>query len=228
MSIPARTKPLRHLALLCLWLCALSLAGCGPHEISQQELHDAAVLAGVPLKPGMDVAEIGAGEGAMTVVVAKAVGPGGHVYSTEIDPARLARIRVRVQQAQLDNVSVIEASAAATNLPKNCCDLIYMTGVYHHISRPAETDASIYQALRPGGVLAIQDFRPTLWLAPWTPKDVPANRGGHGIHEKVLIDELTTAGFHETSFTDSCGNSLFLHYYCATFRKPPIETSAEP
>ena len=170
--------------------------------------------------PGMSVGEIGAGNGRMTVAVARQVGPGRHVYSTEIEPKKLARIRKRVERANLDNVSVIKASVTDTNLPRDCCDVIFMTGVYHHFTRPIETDASIYDSLRRGGVLAIQDFRPSWWLAPWKPKGVPSNRGGHGIPENVLIDELTAAGFHETRFTDACPSSLFLHYYCVVFSKP--------
>jgi len=194
------------------------------HDISQEELMRAEAIIGVQVKPGMNVGEIGAGAGRMSVAVAKQVGPSGHVYSTEIDPQRLARIRRRVERANLDNVSVIEASATKTNLPGECCDLIFMTGVYHHFTNPAETDASIYNSLRPGGVLAIQDFRPAWWLAPWTPKDVPANRGGHGIPENVLIDEVTGAGFHETHFTAPCSSSLFLNYYCVVFTKPGSPT----
>jgi ubiquinone/menaquinone biosynthesis C-methylase UbiE len=207
-------------------LCSMWLVACGSRVISRQELDDSAARIGLKLKTGMDIGEIGAGDGTMTIVVANAVGASGHVYSTEIDANKIARIREKIQKAGLVNVSVIQAGEADTNLAANCCDAIFMTAVYHHFTHPNETDAGIFRALRPGGILAIQDFRPTMWLAPWTPAGVPANRGGHGIPESVLRFEVTAAGFQETRFTDKCPADLFRHYYCVDFQKPATPSSA--
>src|SRR5262249_58412465 len=88
-------------------------------------------LAGLlELRPGMVVAEIGAGVGKTTRAVAERVGPSGHVYSTEIDPEALAKIRETV--ADLSNVTVVQAGVAETGLPDACCDAIFMEAVYHH------------------------------------------------------------------------------------------------
>jgi ubiquinone/menaquinone biosynthesis C-methylase UbiE len=172
------------------------------------------------LRPGSVVAEIGAGNGAVSVAAAEKVGPTGHVYSTEIDSKALARIRKAVARAGLQNVTVVQARTDDTGLPAACCDAIYMIGVYHHITDPVATDASIFRALRPGGKLVIVDFRPTLWLRLFTPKGIPANRGGHGIPEKILEDEVTRAGFQIERKFDHWGNSWFLSNYCVVFRKP--------
>ncbi len=69
------------------------------------------------VKPGATIAEIGAGNGAMSVLMAAKVGPGGHVYSTEIDPKRRAEIQKRVAGAGLGNVTVVTATATDTGLP---------------------------------------------------------------------------------------------------------------
>jgi hypothetical protein len=90
---------------------------------------------------------------------------------------------------------VIEAGDATTNLRDGCCDAIFLRDVYHHLTHPAEIDQSILSALRPGGLLASIDFPPKWYLRPWTPKGVPANRGGHGIPQTVLASELTTVSF---------------------------------
>jgi ubiquinone/menaquinone biosynthesis C-methylase UbiE len=172
------------------------------------------------LKPGATIAEIGAGNGSVALAAAQKVGPSGHVYATEIDPMQLQRIREKVAAADLHNVSVVEATADDTKLPAACCDAIYMIGVYHHFTEPLKTDASIFRALRPGGKLVIVDFRPSLWLKPWTPKGVPANRGGHGIPPNILEDELTGAGFKVAHVIDPWGSSWFLHNYCVVFNKP--------
>ena len=178
------------------------------------------------LKPGSTVAEIGAGNGAVAIAAGKELGPGGHVYATEIDPKRLNQIRAAARKAELANVTVVESKSDDTGLPANCCDAIYMIGVYHHFTEPLKTDASIFRALRPGGRLVIIDFRPSLLLKPWTPKGVPANRGGHGIPENILEDELTRSGFEVTKVYDQWGNSWFLSNYCVVFTKPAAATSS--
>ena len=172
------------------------------------------------LKPGSTVAEIGAGTGAVSIAAARQVGPSGHVYCNEIDPSNLRKIRAAVAKAELKNVTVIEAKEEDTGLPAGCCDAVFMIGVYHHITQPLPTDASILRALKPGGRLLIVDFRPTLWLWLFTPKGIPANRGGHGIPEEVLEGELSQSGFERVETFDRWGNSWFLSNYCVVYRKP--------
>jgi ubiquinone/menaquinone biosynthesis C-methylase UbiE len=199
-------------------------AGAQWWATSADEIEPLAPL--LELKPGSAVAEIGAGNGAVAVAAAKRVGPSGHIYATEIDRDQIARIRDRISTSGLHNVSVIEAVADSSNLSARCCDTIYMIGVYHHLTEPLKTDASILQALRPGGRLVVIDFRPSFWLKPWTPKGIPANRGGHGIPPGVLQDELRHAGFQITKIYPQWGHSLFLNNYCVVASKPLTQTSA--
>lgn len=178
------------------------------------------------LKNGAVVGEIGAGNGAVTVAAAERVGPAGHVFSNEFDPGQIAEIRKRVAQARLTNVTVVQATASDTGLPAACCDAVFMIGVYHHFTDPLATDASIYRALRPGGRLVIQDFRPAWWLKPWTPKGIPSNRGGHGIPEQILEGEVTSVGFKIVHAYDHWGSSWMLSNYCVVFEK--LRESSEP
>lgn len=112
------------------------------------------------LREGMTVAEIGAGTGWFTVEVARRVGQSGRVYSTELSADRLNDVRQAVAAAELLNVTVLEAGEQITHLPAECCDAIFMRRVYHHLSAPSAILTSIHEALRPGGRLAIIDFRP--------------------------------------------------------------------
>jgi len=144
------------------------------------------------LKPGMTVAEVGAGRGEMTVEMSKRLGPNGRVYSTELDPARLADIRSAVSREQLANVTVIEAGVRVSNLPAGCCDAVFMRDVYHHFTFPDEYDRSLVAALKPGGRLVVIDFEPT--PGSELPEGVPANRGGHGVPPNVIVDEMKAAG----------------------------------
>lgn len=125
------------------------------------------------LTPGMSVADVGAGSGELTVALAAEVGPGARVFSTEIDSEALKQIRAAIAAARLTNVTVIQAQARDANLPTDCCNAVILRRVYHHLTHPAETNASLLRALRPGGLLAIIDFSPTFsWLWPWPPKGV--------------------------------------------------------
>lgn len=143
-------------------------------------------------KTGTIVADIGAGDGKYAFAAAQIVGPSGKVFATEIDQAKLASLRSEVTKRHLTNVIILESKEAETNLPAECCDAIFLRRVYHHLTKPAEFDAALLRSLKPGGRLAIIDFPARSGLDPV--EGVPANRGGHGIPQKVVIDELTSAG----------------------------------
>jgi SAM-dependent methyltransferase len=173
------------------------------------------------IKPGDRVAEIGAGNGAMAVRMARKVGPTGLVFATEIDPARIEEIRERVHNAGLNNVTVVTATPTDSGLSAGCCDAAYMLDVYHHVTDPAATDASIFRALKPDARLLLYDFPPTIWLALFKVNGVPANRGGHGVADDIVINEMSTAGFREVEETRPWHAGFFIRdKYCLVFSKP--------
>ena len=143
-------------------------------------------------KPGTIVADIGAGDGRYAFAAAQLVGGSGKVFATEIDREKLASLRSEVAKRRPANVLIVESKEADTNLPAACCDAIFLRRVYHHLTKPAEFDAALLRSLKPGGRLAIIDFPARSGLDPV--EGVPANRGGHGIPPKVVVDELTSAG----------------------------------
>ena len=157
------------------------------------------------LEAGRVVADVGAGKGEMTFVLAKEVGPKGHVFSTEIDPRRVSRLR----EAKLDNVTVVEASSTETGLPPNCCDAIVLRRVYHHLTDTAAINASLLRALRPGGVLAVIDFPPPFFLG----------RGEFGVPADSVISEAVSSGFELVRRMDDWPGRGPLGSYCVVFRK---------
>ena len=144
------------------------------------------------LRPGMTVADVGAGFGAMSVVLGRWIGD-GHVFATDIGQRQLQVIRDYVEKEGLKNVTVLEGAAAATNLPAACCDAIFMRDVYHHITAAEAFNKSLLASVKPGGYVAIIDFPPD--PGSKLPAGVPANRGGHGVPAAVVVQELTAAGF---------------------------------
>ena len=143
-------------------------------------------------KAGTAVADIGAGDGKYTFAAVERVGAAGKVYATEIDAKKLAELKEEVARRKLANVIVVESKEAETNLPAGCCDAIFLRHVYHHLTKPVEFDASLARSLKAGGRLTIIDFAPRTGLEPV--EGVPSNRGGHGIPQKIVIEELSGAG----------------------------------
>jgi ubiquinone/menaquinone biosynthesis C-methylase UbiE len=203
-------KTKRNLLLIALIFSTIALPVCG-----QDYKAESARLAHL-LKwhAGSVVAEIGAGAGEMTLDVAQRVGPTGHVYSTEVSTEKLAHLKELAADEKNHNITVLEGAQSGTNLPPECCDSIYMRRVYHHFTEPKKMDASLFQSLKPGGMLAVIDFPPRSSLPPVP--GVPANRGGHGMPEKILIQELTSAGFQLVAEPAGWPNEN----YCVIFRKP--------
>lgn len=190
----------RHLALTAALFASLVLAVHAQQpDAAQIKQERAAAEAEVPqlvdvlrLKPGMTVADVGAGFGATTVVLGKWIGD-GRVFATDIGQRQLIAIRDYVEKEGLKNVTVMEGAAAATNLPVGCCDAIFMRDVYHHVTAIDAFDKSVFNSLKPGGRLAILDFVPD--PGSKLPAGVPANRGGHGIPPAVVVEEFKAAGF---------------------------------
>jgi SAM-dependent methyltransferase len=173
------------------------------------------------LKPGMSVADVGAGRGELTVALAAEVGPSGHVFSTDIDTQALDQIRARIAAASLQDVTVVQSHARDTGLPTNCCDAVVLRRVYHHLSDPVATNGDLLRVLRPGGVLAIIDFPPMFsWVWPWSPKDTPGNRTGHGVAAGLVVEEVTARGFTLVKVIEDWPGRGPLKSYCAIFRKP--------
>ena len=159
------------------------------------------------LKPGMAVADVGTGGGAMSVVLGHWIGS-GRVYATDVTERALRTTREYAKKEGLTNVTVIEGGAASTNLPVACCDAIFLRNVYHHITAPDAFNKSLLDSLKPGGRLAIIDFEGRKGSA--IPEGVPANREGHGVPRAVVMEELKKAGLTYDRTIDKFDGTAFL------------------
>jgi ubiquinone/menaquinone biosynthesis C-methylase UbiE len=164
------------------------------------------------LQQGSVVADVGAGKGELTLALAGEVGSSGRVFSTEIDPNRLQRLRELAAGAKLGNVTVVDARSAETGLPQGCCDAIVLRRVYHHLIDPSSINASLLRSLRPGGVLVVIDFPPPFF---WS-------RGSLGVPAQAVIGEVTASGFERLRVIDDWPGRGPLGSYCVVFRKPTV------
>src|SRR5262245_53675600 len=116
------------------------------------------IVAATGAKPGMAVADIGAGTGLFTMLFANAVKPDGSVVAVDISPAFVEYIQDVAKKRRMHNVSAVVGNGTDVGLPEASVDLAYLSDVYHHFEHPAETLASIRKALREGGRMVVIDY----------------------------------------------------------------------
>jgi len=124
----------------------------------QEEQPDKA-LELLQIKPGMIVADVGAGTGYMTVRLARRVGPGGKVYANDLQAAMLKVLQDNVQREKLTDVTFVQGTETDTRLPANAIDLALLVDVYHEFWYPQQMLRSIRQALKPNGQLVLLEYR---------------------------------------------------------------------
>ena len=170
-------------------------------EEDRDRLNEAGqVMAKSGIKPGMTVADIGAGEGYYTIRLAQRVGKDGRVLAEDIVAGVRDALAERVARERLDNVSVKLGEAANPKLPDNSFDRIFMVHMYHEIEQPYEFLWRMRPSLRAGGLVVVVDAnRPTQ---------------DHGTPPALLKCEFARVGYVQVGMDDmpSAGG------YLATFR----------
>lgn len=169
------------------------------------------------LKPGMTVADIGAGFGAWTIQFAKIVGPTGRVYATDLGAPQLEALRDYAKKEGLDNVTVLEGKVDSTNLPVGCCDAVLIRDAFHHFTQPEPMIKSIAASLKPGGRVAIIDFPPR--AKSTVPEGVPADRGGHGVPPEVIEKEVGVVLTHVRTMPKWMAESQPADMFLVLFQK---------
>ena len=125
----------------------------------QEEERPDLLLKALNLKPGDKVADIGAGTGYHTRRMAEQVGPEGTVFAVDIEPEMLESLKARISAAGLHNVKPVLGTLKNPRLPPNSLDLVLIVDVYHELEFPFEMMQEICGALKPGGRVALVEFR---------------------------------------------------------------------
>jgi predicted methyltransferase len=168
--------------------------------------HDIVKL--LQLRPGMTVADIGAGTGLFTLLMAEAVGPRGRVFAVDIARDFLRHIEQRAAGAGLRNIRTVLGTERSVELPPNSVDLAFICDTYHHFEYPHSTMTSLWRALRPGGEVVVVDFKRIPGeSSQWTLDHV---RAGQEVFER----EIEAAGFRKVGQVD-----LLKQNYIVRFRK---------
>jgi ubiquinone/menaquinone biosynthesis C-methylase UbiE len=148
-----------------------------------------AIVAALGLRPGDDVADVGAGSGFMARLIAREVGPEGQVYAVDIAQETIDHIEAAAREEGISNVKGILGGERTTHLPPDSLDLVLICDTYHHFEYPTDIMASIAAALRPGGRLVVIDYERIRGVT--ADSRYEHLRGGKG----TFSDEIKDAGF---------------------------------
>ncbi len=168
----------------------------------------AEVAKAVGLKPGMAVADVGAGTGIYEPVFAKDVGPQGKVYAVDIAKPLLALIDKKMKEAGVTNVTTVLGDDKSLNLPANSADVVFTSDVYHHFEYPQTILADIRRVLKDGGQFIVVDYDHVPGVTP------PAMLKHVRTDKKTVIAEVTQAGFKPPEEVAISGfkSSFFLRF----------------
>jgi len=155
--------------------CA-GLKQCAYEGLSRDEWQQPQrVIQSLQIRPGATIADLGAGSGYFTFLLAQAAGPTGKVYAVDIDNDMAELVARKAKEQGLQNVEVILAKPNDSLLPEERIDLIFTSNTYHHIENRVAYFATLRKALRPGGRVAVIDFDRRSWfsglLKHYTPSD---------------------------------------------------------
>jgi precorrin-6B methylase 2 len=166
------------------------------------------IVAACRVRPGMTVADIGAGTGLFTRLFATAVGPSGTIYAVDIAPKFIAHIEKTCRENGLTNVVGVVCPPDSVGLPPGSIDLAFICDTYHHFEFPFRTMASLHRALRSGGRVAVIDFERVEGISPpWVLDHVRAGR-------ETVIQEIESTGFRLVGDV-----RLLRDKYCLVFEK---------
>jgi ubiquinone/menaquinone biosynthesis C-methylase UbiE len=181
-------------------------------EIESREVYAAQkdILAACNLKPGMRIADIGAGTGLYTQPFIEAAGDSGWVYAVDISARFLEHINNRARSNNTRNVTAVLCAEDHAGLPANSIDLAFICDTYHHFEYPLATMKSIAQALSPGGTLIVVDFNRIEGVSrDWLLGHVRAGK-------EVFTKEIEEAGL---TFVEEVNIDGLKENYCLRFTR---------
>lgn len=135
-------------------------------EEREREERTDLLLDALRLKPGMVVADIGAGTGYLARRMAPAVMPGGKVLAVDVQPEMVTMLQTMVRQSGMTQIEPLLGTEQDVRLPASSVDLAIMVDVYHELAFPHEVLASLIHALKPGGQLVFVEYREEDPLVP--------------------------------------------------------------
>jgi ubiquinone/menaquinone biosynthesis C-methylase UbiE len=153
----------------------------------QREEDCETLLKALKVEPGQTVCDMGCGNGFYTLPLARLVGEKGQILGVDIQPEMLHMLEARASEAGLTNIKPVSGTQVDPQLEPESVDLILLVDVYHEFSHPVEMLAAMRKALKPGGRIALAEFR-------LEDRNVPIKRL-HKMSKKQILREYGANGF---------------------------------
>ena len=163
------------------------------------------LVEALKLRPGMRVADLGAGTGYFSRYLSAAVGSDGTVFAVDPEPNLIVHLRERAEQENTPNVVPILASADNPRLPVASTDLVLIVDTYHHIDGRRDYFRRLQRSLTHGGRVAIVD-----WHKHELPVGPPPS---HKLAREQVVEEMAAAGY--TLIEEP---AVLPYQYCLVFR----------
>lgn len=151
-------------------------------------LPPAEIVATLGVRSGDVVADIGAGTGYFTLPLARAVGPRGRVFAVDAQEEMLLLLRQKLEGASLPNIETMQAEADHSTLQDGACTLVFLANIWHEFEDRVAVLRESLRILRPGGRIAILDWRPDV-------EPVAGPPIAHRIAAEAAEMEIESAGF---------------------------------
>jgi ubiquinone/menaquinone biosynthesis C-methylase UbiE len=174
----------------------------------QEFLNIEKIISQLDLNLNMTVADFGAGHGFFSVAVARKIRPSGQVYAIDVLPQAIEAIRSRAKLEGLLNVRPIRGNlevSGGSTLPDGSCDLVFIANVLFQVPDKNTLLAEAYRVLKPGGHLAVIEWRPYTQVGP---------QKEHRLTEEEVKQLIMSKGFGEIKTIDAGS-----HHYGFIFKK---------
>ena len=160
----------------------------------QKEENTSRLLLNLNIEPDDVIADIGAGSGYHVFKMAPEV-PNGKIYAVDIQDEMLEAMKIKKEEANVENVILVKGDEQSVNLPEDKIDKILMVDVYHEFEFPVEMIASIKSSLKDDGEVYLIEYR-------GEDKKIPIKEL-HKMTEKQAVKEMSAAGFELKSNIDN-------------------------
>lgn len=180
------------------------------NEDARDERNEAQVVMDLAdIRPGMTVADIGAGEGYYTVRLAERVGADGRVLAQDISREALDRLGRRVEKERLENISIKLGDSDDPQLPPDSFDRIFMVHMYHEVTDPYAFLWNMWPALTSGGQIVVVES--------------DSKVGTHGLPHTLLFCEFEALGYVLVEYIERPD----IKGYFARFQRGPQRTEPD-
>jgi ubiquinone/menaquinone biosynthesis C-methylase UbiE len=168
------------------------------------------VMNHLGIRPGLRVADIGAGKGYYTVRLARRLGRDATIYAEDISADYLHELEARLRRERISGVKIVVGVPRDPRLPAASIDVAILSHVYHEIENPYEFFYNLHRSLAPQARVAIID------------NDKPTQ--SHGTPPKLLRCELRAAGYREAGFWPLKPADGYLMVFTPPDQLPPVES----